>query len=107
MPLLGGLIVSLFGGFATYLGAWFTAKVAAATAALATFLVINLAVVAAFVALVSTISVAWPGGIPTSFIWVMLPDNALLCISVMTGVDAAVLLYRWNTGALTLAATAT
>jgi hypothetical protein len=104
MPILGALLLSLFSGLATYLGGWFTVKVAGVVAALAAFLALNLGIAAALYALVSTLSLAFPGGISTTFMWVMLPDNALVCLSICTGVDTAVMLYRWNSGALQLAA---
>jgi hypothetical protein len=104
MPLLGGLLLSLFTGLASFFGRWFAKKGALAAAAIATFTGLTAALYTGMIALIAGIvaalpsSSAWPMAM-----WLFLPDNAAAVVSVCLGVDTAVGLYRWNVENLRIA----
>lgn len=103
MPLLASLVVTLFGGFASYLTAFLTVRAATIAAALATFATLNVALYATATALTATLTTAFPSVLMTG-VWLMSPDNLVPCFSIIIGCDTACALYRWNSGALKLAA---
>lgn len=97
MPLLGGLFVGLFGALVDFFVKYVTKKVALMSAALATFLLLTLAFWAAVTAALLGVAVTFPGGDAVAIgVWLMVPDNAPLCLSAIVAVDTAVGLYRWN-----------
>lgn len=105
MPILGGLLVSLFSGLASFFATWLGLRAAAVAAALATFATLNAALYAAALAAVAGIGATFPSIVMTG-VWLMVPDNAVLCFSAIATCDTFCALYRFNNGALRLAATA-
>lgn len=105
MPLLGGLLVTLFSGLASYLSAWMAKKAAFAVAAIATFGLLTVALIAALQALVAGVVLAFPEVDPVvlSIVWMVLPDNATTCVGIAIAADTAIALYRWNVENLRLA----
>lgn len=97
MPLLASLLGGLFGGLADFFARWVTKKVAVGAAALVAFTGITLAMWAAVLSSLGLISVAFPAS-PAVLVgvWLMVPDNGPLCVSVMLSIDATIALYRWN-----------
>lgn len=107
MPLLGSLLVSLFGGLASFFAQWLTKKAAMVAAGLTTFGALNLALFAAFSAAINAVQSSMPGGASIATgVWLAIPDNGALCFATAIACDGAVALYRWNVGALKLAASA-
>lgn len=97
MPLLGGLFMGLFAGFAEFLAKYVTKKMALAGAAVATFATLTAAFYVAVTATLVGISMTFPGGSAVAVgVWLMVPDNAPACISAIISCDTAVGLYRWN-----------
>lgn len=103
MPLLGSLLVTLFGSIASFLVKFLGVRLAAITAAIATYTTLTLALYAAMAAAAQGIAAAFPSLWLTG-IWIMVPDNAGACLSACILADTAVALYRWNMGSLQLAA---
>jgi hypothetical protein len=109
MPLLAGLLVTLFSGLVGLLTTWLTKKVALVVAAIATFGALTIALVVAMQALVAGLLLAFPEVDPVvlTFLWVAVPDNLPACVAACIGADTAVALYRWNSANLRLAASVT
>lgn len=63
MPLLGGLIASLFTGLAGWFATFMGQKLAFATAAVVSFSLLTVSLFAALAALLTTLSSAFPSGI--------------------------------------------
>jgi len=103
MPLLGSLVVTLFGGIASFLVRFLAVKAAAVAAAVATFGALTVALYAAASGAATAIAVAFPPVMLTG-VWLFVPDNAVACMAACIACDTAVALYRWNTGTLKLAA---
>lgn len=103
MPLLAGLLVTMFGNLAVWFGAWLSKKAALAAAAISTFAVLTAAFYAAMSALIAGLITAFPGGVLGSLIWVAVPDSASATIAATIGADTAVALYRWNVANLKFA----
>lgn len=104
MPLVGGLLVTLFGALAEFFMRWFGKKVAFAAAAVATFTALTVAMWAAITAALIGVSVSFPGGSAvTTGVWLMVPDNAPACLSAIFAIDSASYLYRWNVKNLEMA----
>jgi hypothetical protein len=95
MPLLGGLLVTLFGGLATWLTGFLSLRVAIAAAGIAAFSALTLALFAAASGLASGITAAFPSIVMTG-VWLMVPDNAIPCIAAIISCDTAMAIYRWN-----------
>lgn len=95
MPILGGLLVSLFGSLATFLTKFLAVRAAAVVAAIAAFLTLTLGLYAAAAAAHATLTVAFPSMLMTG-VWLMVPDNAGICLGALIATDTAVALYRWN-----------
>lgn len=106
MPLLAGLLTSLFGGVAAFFSAWMTKKAAFAVAAVTTFAALTVGLFAAMTLLFSGLIVAFPEASPVVLtgLWVALPDNAIPIVAICISTDTAVALYRWNVENLRLAA---
>lgn len=102
MPVLGGLLLSLFGGFASFLAGFMAVKTAKIVAALAAFTALNVALWAAAAAIFATLGAVFPTIVMTG-VWVMVPDNATVCLSARLAWDTALALHRWNGLALDLA----
>lgn len=103
MPLLAGLLLSLFGSLAGFFVQWFTKKVAFAVAAIATFAALTVALYIGMSLLLSGLSVTFPGGVLQTFLWLAVPDSAPVAIAAMIGADTAISLYKWNVENLRLA----
>lgn len=97
MPILAGLILSLAGQLASFLGLFFAKRVAIGGAAVATFAVLTVAVYGVLAGLIGSVSAAFPGwpGLQTA-IWVATPPTVPGGITAAIAADAAIALYRWN-----------
>jgi hypothetical protein len=106
MPLLGGLLITLFGGIASFLVQFIAKKAALAIAAVATFGLLTAGLIAGLQLLVAGLITAFPESNPVflSMLWVAIPDNAAACVSVCIATDTACALYRWNAANVKLAA---
>jgi hypothetical protein len=91
---------------ADFFGRYLTRKVAIAAAAIAAFSALTVALLAALSALLAGIVSVVPEGNPyiITGMWVVLPHNALACVSAALAADSAVFLYRWNAKIVDLAA---
>lgn len=105
MPILAGLIGSLFGGLASFFAQFMAKKAAFAVAAVAAFTALTVALVAAMQAMIAGVVVVFPetNGIVLTAIWVALPDSATTLIGMVLSADAVIALYRWNVQNLQLA----
>jgi len=106
MPILGGLLVTLFGSFATWLAQWVTKKVAFGVAAIATFAVLTAILYAVVAGILAAVSIAFPMGtndILCSIFYAINTDAALGLFAVTVAGDTAVALYAWNSENLRLA----
>lgn len=107
MPLLGGLVLSLFQGLFGLIALYVTKRVAVVAAAVATVATITTAFYAACAALVVGVMSGFPGGVYALLgVWLVVPDNAGLCVAAIVAADAAVALYRFNIGSVKVAASA-
>lgn len=105
MPLLGALLQTLFGGLFAFLVRVVGMRLALASAAVAAFAVLTVGMYAAAQAVVSGLSVSFPGSAAALLgVWLVVPDNAAVCLAAIFGTDAAVALYRWNSTVIRLAA---
>jgi len=105
MPILGALLVSLFGGVATFLSQFLVKKAAFAVAAIAAFSLLTVGLYVGMSALLTGLLLVFPetGPVILTFIWVAVPDVVPVAVSAMIAADTASALYRWNTGNLRLA----
>lgn len=97
MPLLAGLLTQLFIGIASFFAKWITRKVAAIAAGIAIMSVITGTLYLVGKVLVTGLLVAFPmtPWLSTG-IWIMIPDNAGVCMAAMFATDMAVAVYRLN-----------
>jgi hypothetical protein len=97
VPLVGQLLVNLFVGLAAFFAKWVTRKVAAVAAGIAVMATITAALFGVISGLIAGIVVSMPAhaAIQTG-IWILIPDNAALCLSAMFATDVAVGVYRLN-----------
>lgn len=97
MPLIGGLLGTLFGQLFTLLAKWFGAKLANAVAWVATFGVLTVGLIVAASALGSALLTAWPGiaGFETG-IWTVSADVGVGAGMTCIAVDLLCYVYRWN-----------
>ncbi len=107
MPLLGGLLISLFAQLAAFLAHWVGKKAALGAAAVATFGVLTVGLYGALALGLNAVALAWPGGVGGTFLWLAVPDIVPTCIAATIACDTAVALYRWNSENLRLLATVT
>lgn len=107
MPWLASLLATLFGGLASFFAQWLTKKTALATAAVATFTALTVALYSALSAIIGGVMTSFPAGgsVVASIIWMAVPDNAPACISAAVATDTAIALYCWNAQNLKLVAT--
>lgn len=97
MPLLASLLAGLFAALVEFFARYFTKKVALATAAVAAFGALTLALWAAVTVALAGVAYSFPGGSAVAVgVWLMVPDNGPACISAIISIDTAVGLYRWN-----------
>lgn len=101
MPLLGGLIASLFGWFAKVMIEWFGKRVANQVVILGTFSAVFAAVMVALQGALQSLAAYVPGAD-----WLLvalsvgMPPAAPTMISIYAGVWAACRLYRWQVKAI-------
>jgi hypothetical protein len=103
MPILSSLLVTLFGGLAGFFAKFVGVRVAAVAAALTAFSTLTIATYGALAAAAATINVTFPSILMTG-VWMFVPDNTGLCLTAIIACDTACALYRWNAGAIDLAA---
>lgn len=105
MPLLGALLQTLFGGLFAFLVRLAGMRLALATAAIAAFSLLTVGLYVAAGAVVAGISASFPSSSAALLgVWLVVPDNAAVCLAAIFGTDAAVALYRWNSSVIRLAA---
>lgn len=104
MPLLAGLIVTLFGSLFQWFLKYASTKIALAAAAITAFAGLTVALLAAGTLAMSGLQAVLPD-IPGLMIgiWVAVPDQTAGCISAYFAADAVVALYAWNVQNLKLA----
>jgi len=103
MPILSGLLVSIFGVFATFLTKFLGVRLAAIVAAVASFTALLVGTYGALAATAAGITATFPTMLMTG-VWLFVPDNASACLAAGIACDTVCALYRWNDGALQLAA---
>jgi len=106
MPILGGLLVSLFAGFAGWLAQWMTKKLALAVAAIGTFAVLSGILYAVVAGVIAAVGISFPistTGIMCSIFYAINTDAAMAMFAVTVAGDTAVALYGWNRENLRLA----
>jgi len=106
MPVLAGLIASLFGSTVSIFALFLTKKAALATAAVVTFSALTVAMAAAMAALIN--SVLGTTGLHASILQGMamfMPGNLTLCVSAIIAAHATAAVYRWNQFQLLVTAT--
>lgn len=103
MPILGSLLVSLFGGLAGFFVKFLGVRAAAVAAALTTFGTLTVALYAAVAAVAAGLQTTFPAIVLTG-VWLFVPDNATACVAACIACDSLCALYRWNTGTLKIAA---
>lgn len=97
MPALGSLFTALFIGIAEFFAKWVTRKVAAVGAGIAIMAVITGALFVFLGTLVA--GFVWTFPINPALLtgaWILIPDNAPLCVAAMFAADAAIAVYRLN-----------
>ena len=108
MPLLGGLLVSLFSGFVAWLTQWVTRKVAFGLAAVATSSALTLGLYVVMRATLAAV-LAYSTGTPQMFaqgMGMVIPPAAAPCISAYVTIWTACTVYVWQRDQLRLFATA-
>jgi len=93
MPLLGGLLVTLFSGLFEFFVAFFAREVALRLAFAALVVAGFATLYGVGVGLVSGIAYVMPAGLATVFAFVF-PANVVSCVSAVLTVDGAVLAFR-------------
>lgn len=105
MPILAGLLASIFSGIVGFLTRWLSKKLAFGIAAVAVFASLTLVLWAAIGAALSTVVVMIPGDSRVLMgLWVAIPDNAQTILAATVAADTAIALYRWNVENLRLLA---
>lgn len=97
MPVLAGLLVSMFSCLVDFFVRWLTKKAAIGLAAVAVFAGLTLVLWAAIGAALATVVAVVPAD--SYFLmgmWVAIPDNAQAVVSATVACDTAIALYRWN-----------
>lgn len=105
MPVLATFIGGLFSGLFSFLVTVMGVRLAVATAAVAAFGALTLALYALVAATFTGLTAAIPGGhwVGTG-IWLVYPDTGPACVAAILTVDGAMALYRWNVENVRLAA---
>lgn len=105
MPLLAGLLVTLFGNLFQWFLKYAGTKVALAAAAITVFAGLTAALMVTITGILTGLNAA----LPTSLsglaigIWIAVPDQTAACITAYYSADAAIALYSWNSQNLKLA----
>lgn len=107
MPLLGGLLITLFGSFAAWLSKFVTKKFALAGAAIGTFAALSAILYGVVAAIIAAVNVSFPIATTSamcSLFYAINTDAAMVMFAVTVAGDTAVALYAWNAENLRLAA---
>lgn len=102
MPLLGALLVTLAGGLADFLVKFMSGKLAIATAALAAFGIITVALLVAFNTLVAPLAQQAFSSEVGQFLGLAFPPVAGNCMFTMGAVWSACTLYAWQARCLAM-----
>ena len=106
MPLLAGLLGSLFGSIVQVLATFLTKKAAFATAAVAVFATLTLAMTAVMAGLItSALSTTTLSAPVLQGMAMFMPANLLTCVAAIFSAEATAAVYRWNRMSLVLTAT--
>jgi len=98
MPLLGSLLVNLFGGFVAWLLQFVTRKVAFGIAGVTTMSIITVALFVAMRGALAALQSA-SSGAPTVFVQavgIAVPPVAPFCLSTIVTIWTACAVYRWQ-----------
>jgi len=97
MPLLGGLLLSLFSGLSEFLVKYLGKKAGFGLAAVSTFALLTGTFLGAMAMAINGLIPAMPGGQYISLgMWLAIPDNAPAVVSACLAADATAAVYRWN-----------
>lgn len=105
MPLLGGLLVNLFGALVAWLSQWLTRKVAYGLAVVAMMSGLTAALFVTMRFALSGLSTA-TAGVPSMMlegIAIAVPPVAMFCVSTYVSVWTACTAYRWQRDLLHIA----
>lgn len=106
MPVLAGLIASLFGSAVAIFALFLGKKVALASAAIVTFSALTVAMAAAMALLInSVLSAASLHSAVIQGMAIFMPANLPLCVSAIIAAHATAAVYRWNQFQLLVTAT--
>lgn len=98
MPLLGGLLVNLFGGFVSWLSQWLTRKVAFGVAAVSMSSGLTMGLFMTMRFLLGMVSQSM-GSVPALFVEavaVVMPPTAVVCVSTYITAWTACAVYKWQ-----------
>lgn len=100
MPVLGGLITTLFGGLFTWLAAFLSAKVALGLATLSVITILAGVYAVAMEAAIAGLLFVFPEIHPAaqSILWVAIPDQATPALGAILAADTLAALYGFNMG---------
>lgn len=97
MPVLGGLLTSLFVQLAELFALYVGRKLAAAAAGIAVFGAITATLFVALAATVQALFVALPANSAVlTGVWIAVPDNGPACIATALAAELALTVYRMN-----------
>lgn len=105
MPILAGLLVSIFSGLVQFFAKWFTKKLAIGVAAVAVFATLTLTLWAAIGLVLAGVAATF--SYDSGFViglWVAFSYNGQALLAATVAVDTAIALYRWNVENLRLLA---
>lgn len=105
MPLLGGLLVNLFGGLVAWLSQWLTRKVAYGLACMTMMTTLTAALFVAMRMALTGLQGA-TSGVPAMLveaISIAVPPVAVLCVSTYASIWTACTAYRWQRDLLHIA----
>jgi hypothetical protein len=97
MPLLSGLVITLFGGLFAQFATIFGTRMAVAAAAVTAVSLLTVAFFAAMAALAATITAGFPTAHSIGLgLWLFVPSNTPACLAAIVTCDTACSLYRWK-----------
>ena len=97
MPLLSGLLTTLFGALFANIAAIIGIRAAVAVAAIASYAALTAALVAAMAALAATLTTSFPGAEQLAVgLYLFVPSTAPAALAAVFTCDAACALYRWK-----------
>lgn len=106
MPILGGLLVTLFGGIAGFFAQYFGKKATVGLALVATLATITGALLLAMRAMIAAIAPVLGDGNFAVGVGIAIPPNFTACVSAIVSTWTACTLYSWKREALKLFAQA-